>query len=201
MTQDANRSFLNEEVCLVLNSLWMPVAWKTPQQAITSLCSEVGQTPPGYILDVTPDGVNRYTWDEWVELPLEARHLPLLANRRPIRCPTIVTMGGYGQMPTRGQGFSSKAIQRRDKGVCQVSGRKLKPGEGNLGHLKAKAKGGKRTFENIVWMDKQLNLIQGTRTVEEMGWTLLSTPKPPQPLPACADITPRLPDHEKFCIQ
>jgi len=194
------KHWLNEEVTLVLNSLWQPIGWTTPKKAIVSLCSESGQMPPGYVLDVSPDGIQRYTWDEWVMLPLEDRHLPLLANRRPIRCPTVVLTPNYHQMPVKGQGFSSKAIRKRDKDTCQVSGRKLGPGEGNLGHLKARAKGGKKTFDNIVWMDKQLNLIQGTRTIEEMGWTLLKPAEPPKATPACVGIEPKLPEHAKFTL-
>lgn len=200
-------SVLNKEITLILNSVWQPVGWKTPAQAITSLCSEVGQSAPGFIIDVITDkdglveSAERYTFEEWMELPVEPRHLAILTKRGPIRCPTVVVMATYDQMPVKAKGFSSRAIRERDRDTCQVSGRRLRPGEGNLGHIKAKAKGGKKTFDNIVWMDKALNLLQGTKTVEEMGWSLLRKPTQPKPRPACFDVNEaKVPEHRPFVI-
>jgi hypothetical protein len=199
-------SYLNAEIVLVLNNAWQAIGWKTPAQAIVSLCPEQGQEPPGYVIDVITDGegaiqsAERYSWDDWCKLPVEPRHLPILTKRGAIRCPTVVVMASFGQMPVKAKGFSAKAIRERDKDTCQVSGRKLKPGEGNLGHDKARSKGGSKTFDNIVWMDKTLNLLQGTRTFAEMGWNLISKPQPPKPLPACVGIEPRQPEHRPFTL-
>lgn len=197
-------SVLEKEIVLVLNCYWQAVGWKTPAAAITSLCPEPGQESPGYVIDVVTDGDGkvqdaiRYTLAEWMELPVEPRHLTILTKSRAIRCPTVVVMANFDQMPVKAKTFSSRAIRERDKETCQVSGRKLAPGEGNLGHLIARAKGGKKSFDNIVWMDKTLNLLQGTRTVEEMGWNLLRKPDAPRPLPACFGIEPKRPEHAHF---
>jgi 5-methylcytosine-specific restriction endonuclease McrA len=80
-----------------------------------------------------------------------------------------------------------------------VSGRKLAKGEGNAGHIVARAKGGKRTWENLVYMDSRLNTLQGTKLPEEMGWNLLTTPRAPKPIPASFHITePKSPDQQPF---
>lgn len=199
---------LNKPIVLVLNRYWQAVAWKTPIEAIKTLCTQTGQEAENFVLDVITDPQTgkildtiRYTWDEWIELPVESRHLPILTKRRPVRCPTVVVASNFSSGLSRAIGFSAKAIRERDGNTCQVSGRKLKPGEGNLGHIKAKAKGGKKTFDNIVYMDKTLNLLQGTRTPEEMGWTLLKTPKAPKPIPATFLIRePKLPEHKELVI-
>lgn len=202
------KSWLNEEIVLVLNSLWQPVGWSTPSDIICALCTKSGEEPRNFVIDVITDpetkqviDTPRYTWDEWCLLPLESRHLPILTRSGAIRCPTLVTMTGYSQMPVKGKTFSPRAIRDRDNNTCQVSGRKLKPGEGNMGHLIAKAKGGKRTFDNIVYMDKHLNLLQGTRTVEEMGWSLIRPVQPPKVVPACFNIgEAKLPEQNHFIV-
>ncbi len=202
------KSWLHEEIVLVLNSIWQPVGWSTPADVICPLCTKPGEEPRNFVIDVITDpktgqiiDTPRYTWEDWVQLPLEPRHLPILTRSGAIRCPTLVTMTGYSQMPLQGKTFSPRAIRERDGDTCQVSGRKLKPGEGNMGHLIAKAKGGKRTFDNIVYMDKHLNLLQGTRTVEEMGWSLIKPAVPPKPFPACASIKEaKLPEHSPFLL-
>lgn len=202
-------SLLDKPIVLILNRLWIPIAWKTPKEAIKSLCCENGQDACNFVLDVITEPETgtivdavRYTWDEWIELPVEPRHLPILTKSRPVRCPTVVISGAYEENPVKAVSFSSEAIRRRDGDTCQVSGKKLKPGEGNLGHIKARAKGGKKTFDNIVWMDRALNSLQGTRTPEEMGWTLAKKPAAPKAVPASFKITdPKLPEHKPLVIQ
>lgn len=200
------KSYLNEEITMVLNRYWLPVAWKTPAQAITSLCPEKNQEPTNFVLDVISDdrggivNVNRYSWDEWVKLPVEARHLPLMTKYGAIRCPTLIVHTNYEDNPFRADSFSKKAIWKRDGGVCQVSGRKLSKDEGNMGHDQAASNGGKWSFDNIVLMDKRLNLLQGTKTFAEMGWNLIKQPKAPAPVPASFKIKDAKTEEQKNFI-
>lgn len=123
-------------------------------------------------------------WEDWLRLPVRGSDLILTCKTGQFRCPLVLICPAYAKIPTRGPNFSSEAIRRRDHDTCQVSGRKLAKGQGNLGHIVARAKGGKKTFDNIVYMDKDLNTLQGTRTPAEMGWALLKAPEAPKPVPA-----------------
>lgn len=202
-------SLLHKQVVLELNAFWMPLSWKTPAQAITSLCTESGEKPHGFVIDPIVDeetgkmvDYQRYSWDEWMTLPVKPQHLALLTKRGAIRCPTVILASLCREMPVKALGFSPDAIRIRDGDTCQVSGRKLAPGEGNMGHLQARAFGGKKTFDNIVYMDKELNRIQGTKTVEEMGWTLIKEPTAPKPMPASFRITePKTQEHKHFILR
>lgn len=138
-------------------------------------------------------------WDAWVQLPIRECDFAISTGRGFVRVPSVIVSPEFDGMPLRGRKLTGKALRERDGGICQVSGRALKEGEGNMGHLKARAKGGARTWENLVYMDKKLNSLQGTRTIEEMGWKLAKEPKRPAPIPACAiPITPKTPDHVPF---
>jgi hypothetical protein len=152
-------------------------------------------SPPykGMSIDIDEDGnlveSVPVKWDEWIKLPVRENDLTIGVKDGSIRCPTVVITHSYASMPRKTPAFTSEAVRRRDRGVCQVSGRKLQDGEGNLGHIVARAKGGKRSWRNIVYMDRHLNTLQGTRTPEEMGWKLLNEPKEPGPVPVAALVS------------
>lgn len=174
----------------------------TVRAAFTFLCSQAPAKPgakvvkPGYAIDFTTvtneqgqtslDTANTVSFEDWVKLPVREGDLsiqigpdPVTGAPRSIRVPLVVICSNYEEVPKKRVRWSPAAVRNRDKGVCQVSKRKLAPGEGNTGHIIARSKGGKDTFENTIYMDKKLNTIQGTKTPEEMGWNV-SKPKAPK---------------------
>lgn len=199
-------SVLDKPIVLKLNRLWQRIGWATPREAFVAMCGGAyGGTPPAKGLSITTDengelieGV-ALDWSDWVNLPIRDCDFAISTGRGLVRVPSVIVSPEYDGMPLKGRKFSGKALRERDGGICQVSGRALAPGEGNVGHIKARAKGGARTWENTVYMDKKLNSLQGTRTPEEMGWRLLKEPTRPAPIPACAiPSKPLLPDHAPF---
>jgi 5-methylcytosine-specific restriction endonuclease McrA len=99
-----------------------------------------------------------------------------------IICPNYSKINHKYRKPT------SKNVRERDKNTCQVSGRILAPGEGNLDHTQPRSRGGENSWENLVYMDKNLNSLKGDRTIAEMGWKLLREPKPLPIIPVSATI-------------
>jgi hypothetical protein len=164
-----------------------------------------GGTLPARGLSITTDengelveGVE-VDWENWIKLPIRPCDFSIATKNGEVRVPSVLVCPEYSGMPIRGRPLTLDAIRRRDGDKCQVSGRTLLKGEGNMGHIIAKAKGGKRSWENLVYMDKRLNTIQGTKTPEEMGWRLISDPRPLKPVPASFQITePKLEDHRPF---
>ena len=76
---------------------------------------------------------------------------------------------------------------RNDRG-CQYTGRALRPEEGSLDHVLPRSRGGKDTWENLVWSSKDVNTRKGNRLPHEAGLKLLKQPRAPKELPASAFI-------------
>jgi 5-methylcytosine-specific restriction endonuclease McrA len=72
--------------------------------------------------------------------------------------------------------------------VCQYTGRKLRPSEGNIDHIVPRSRGGKTTWENCVLADKKVNSKKGNRLPEEIGLRLIRSPKAPKEVPTTALI-------------
>lgn len=185
---------LNKQICLALNRAWMCLDFRSVRKAtedITSINPTTGQ-PPFLFLDLTydlnPDGSHNtevllnarpVSVDEWLALPVRGCDLAINCGTRQLRAPTLIVATNYADVPVKTPKFSSEAIRERDGNICQATKRKLAPGEGDLGHDIAKAHGGKRSWQNIAWIDKRLNREQGTRTFREMGWDIKpAVPKP-----------------------
>jgi len=188
-------SVLDKPIVLKLNRLWQRIGWSTPRQAFTAMVGgEYGGTPPFQALSITADENGELiegialNWDDWIKLPIRPCDFAISTGRGEIRVPSV-----------RRRVLTGKAIRERDGHRCQVSGRILKEGDGNMGHIVARAKGGARSWENLVYMDKRLNTLQGTHTPEEMGWTLLGKPIEPPAVPASYLITePKHDSHTPF---
>jgi 5-methylcytosine-specific restriction endonuclease McrA len=184
---------LDKVIVLNLNRNWQPINQLPVRKAIVAMCSASKGEKPALALDIETaikeDGsvdiiyVNPVKWEDWIKLPVRENDFYIQTAHQKIRVPTVIICAEYDKVPTRKVRFSKENIRRRDKDTCQVSGRKLKRGEGNIGHIKAKARGGKDTWENVVYMDKELNNKQGTNTPEEMGWTLINKPFEPKETP------------------
>lgn len=183
----------DKQVCLTLNRLWQPLGFRSVRRAIediTSLNPHTGE-PPFMFLDLTfaqnEDGsydtdqlldARPVSVDVWLSLKVRSCDLAISCGRGELRAPTIIVATNYDKLTEHKPKFSPQAIWERDRGICQASGRKLAPHEGDLGHNIPKAKGGRRSFENIALLDKRLNREQGTRTFAEMGWNI--KPKAPR---------------------
>jgi len=72
--------------------------------------------------------------------------------------------------------------------VCQYTGRKLAPHEGNIDHVVPRSRGGKTSWDNCVLAHKEINSRKADRLPQEAGLRLLKEPTPPKTLPATALI-------------
>jgi 5-methylcytosine-specific restriction endonuclease McrA len=100
-------------------------------------------------------------------------------------------------MPKRRPKLDNRGIRERDKAICQVTGQYAP--DGNVDHMKPKSRGGaKKSWENMVWMKRELNSVKGNRTIEEMGWKLIRRPEKPKEKDICLLIPPRHPDWLMF---
>lgn len=75
------------------------------------------------------------------------------------------------------KGFSKRLILARDNYTCVYCGKHAN----TIDHVNPKAKGGQDTYENCVASCVKCNSHKGSKTLEQMGWSLPFKPKTPSP--------------------
>jgi 5-methylcytosine-specific restriction endonuclease McrA len=186
---------LNKVIVLALNSAWQPINHYTVKKAIKSMTSGLDGQPPLKALDLdyeldengepnTDKLIQSHPtlWEDWVQLPVRAWDEFIQTNNRDfgentgrIRVPTVVVACNYSGMPQYTPRANARTIRLRDGGICQYSG-EFVGNKGNLDHVIPRDKGGKDTFDNLVWCKQKINSDKGNRYNHEAGLKLLRKP-------------------------
>jgi len=170
---------LTKSNVLVLNRHWQAIDVKTPIEAFGMIAAGNATA-----LDIQSGGDMRpVTWEEWVRLPVRPEDNAIGTVSGGVRIPSVLVLARYDKVPKRRPKFCAKAIWERDGGVCQYTGRKLKPSEGNIDHVVPISRGGATTWENCVLADRKINSRKGNKLPEEAGLKLLRRPTTPPELP------------------
>ena len=176
---------LNRNTVLVLNKNWQAVGIKSPADTFAMLMTD---TATGlYIRGL--DYMVPLCWSDWLQLPVEEDDDFVLTINRKIKIPKVIILSKFDRVPRKRPRFSQKNIWIRDNFTCQYTGKKLRPGEGNIDHVVPKSRGGSTAWENCVLACKQVNAKKADATPEEAGLKLLKTPEPPKELPVFHYIT------------
>lgn len=138
--------------------------------------------------------------DEWMNLAVRSCDLVINCGCRQLRAPTIIVASSYSDIPMKRPKFSTQAIWERDNYTCQVTGERVTRETGDLGHNVAKANGGRKSWENIALIRKDLNRQQGTRTFADMGWTHVK-PKAPRAARVILTIDDMKHDSQKHFLE
>jgi hypothetical protein len=185
---------LNKTIVLALNALWQPIHHYTVQKAVKSMTSGLDGQPPLLALDMEfvldehgqpTEKISTFqalAWDDWIQLPVRPYDLFIQTGRGKIRVPTIVVARNFKGMPEYSPRPNSKSIRERDGGVCQYTGEYVGK-DGNLDHVVPRDKGGRDTFENLVWCKKKVNSDKGNKLPHEAGLTLRRKPVAPKKVP------------------
>ena len=180
---------LNKSIVLVLNRNWQAINVRTPQEAFCMMATNVTTALDIELGDgARPEGLRPVTWDEWITLPIREGDNAVHTVRGPIRVPTVIVAVNFAKVPKKRPKLCAKTIRERDGNRCQYTGKLLKPEEGSLDHVLPRSRGGKDTWENLVWSGKVVNARKGNRLPHEAGLKLLSVPRAPKELPASALI-------------
>ena len=132
--------------------------------------------------------MNPLAWDEWVKLPVRDFDFSISTPRLLLRVPTVIVSTQYDRMPLRMPRVTRAAIFERDRGVCQYSGEFVGKNGGNLDHVVPRDRGGRDSFENLVWSKKEINSLKANRLPHEAGLRLRKPPVAPRVVPATALI-------------
>jgi 5-methylcytosine-specific restriction endonuclease McrA len=175
---------LNKSIVLVLNRNWQAINVRTPQEAFCMMATNVATG----LEFVGEDSIRPVTWEEWITLPIHPQDNAVHTVRGAIRVPTVIVAVNYAKVPKKRPKLCAKTIRERDGNRCQYTGKLLKPDEGSLDHVLPRSRGGKDTWENLVWSSKDVNSRKGDRLPHEAGLKLLSVPRAPKERPASALI-------------
>ena len=175
---------LNKAVVLVLNRNWQAINVRTPAEAFCQMATGVATA-----LEIEgEDHIRPVPWDEWITLPIRPQDNAVHTVRAPIRVPTVIVLANFARVPKKRPKLCARTIRERDRNRCQYTGRVLRPEEGSLDHVVPRSRGGRDTWENLVWASRAVNVRKANRLPHEAGLRLLSVPRAPKELPATALI-------------
>jgi len=178
------KNIIHKNVVLVLNRNWQAIAITTPANAFSQMATD---TATG--LDIqSSEWMQPVTWDEWKDLTVREGDLAIGVTDGEVRVPTVIVLCKYNKVPIHRPKLNSRNLWLRDGGICQYSGKKLKPSEGNIDHVIPLSRGGKNSWENCVLSCKALNQKKADRTPQEAGLKLLRQPVQPKPIPITATL-------------
>ena len=187
---------LNKSTVLVLNRNWQAIHVKTPAQAFCMMATDAATA-----LAIEANGDMRpVKWADWLRLAVRDGDNCVHTVHGAVRVPTVIVLANYAKVPKRRPKFSAKNIWQRDGAICQYTGRKLAPHEGNIDHVVPRSRGGRTAWDNCVLAHKEINSRKADRLPEEAGLRLRRQPMVPRELPATALIrnAHRVRDWEHF---
>jgi 5-methylcytosine-specific restriction endonuclease McrA len=172
------------DAVLVLNRNWQAIDVTDVETAFCNICR-------GVCTAIDTDSMKPVNLAEWLALPVAHGQKSIGTIHGQVRVPTVIAAVNYAKMPKKRPKLCARTVAERDKNRCQYTGKLLKSHEGNLDHVVPRSRGGKDTWENLVWAAKEVNTKKADRLPQEAGLTLLSAPKAPKEVPAMLSIKPR----------
>lgn len=169
---------LTKATVLVLNRNWQAINVRTPAGAFCQMMTNAATA-----LDISEGAMTPVRWNEWLGLPIREGDVFVNTPRGRVRVPTVLVAVRYARVPKRRPNLSARSIWVRDGGQCQYTGRRLKPGEGNIDHVVPLSRGGVTSWENCVLSHREVNSRKGSQLPQEAGLRLLRQPVAPKEVP------------------
>jgi 5-methylcytosine-specific restriction endonuclease McrA len=178
-------SSLNKDIVLVLNKNWQAINITTPSEALSMMyCdSATGLNIKG------KDDMIPLKWKEWLNLICDENDTFVKTVQGNIKIPKIIILCKYDKVPKKRPKLTRKGIWLRDEGICQYTGKKINPNDGNIDHVIPKSRGGKTDWTNCVLAHRKVNAKKADKTPEEAGLKLIRQPYTPKELPVSFYIT------------
>lgn len=190
---------LNQEVTLVLNSSWSPVASIDIEKAMNSLfrgtfkALDIEYRENGEIHSLNPLEAH-----EWLDLPIREGDFFLKTVNRLVKIPTVLIAKNFSKTIFLHKSLTIKNVRERDGGICQYSGRRLSHKDGSVDHVLPRSRGGSNSWDNLVYCHKDINRHKGNKLNHEAGLSLLREPFEPKPMPLGSVLRPEHRDWQIF---
>ena len=170
---------LKQTTVLVLNKNWQAINVNCPADALSMMYSG---TATGLFIE--DDGnMTPMKWEQWITMSKNESYCYINTIRGEIAIPKVIILSNYNKVPKKRPKFTKRNIWIRDGGVCQYTGKKLSPNEGNIDHIVPKSKGGHTSWTNCVLTHNKINAMKGDKTLDESGLKLLKNPNAPREVP------------------
>ena len=187
---------------LVLNKNWQAIGIETVQKSMKKFFT-------GSRRFVNPETYEVYDLQEWLSKEPKPDQLYVVAAKRLVLAPEIVLLTNYDDMPRNEVRLTRRNVLVRDKFKCQYCGTKVaKPAQGakvrklseyTWDHVTPRALGGKTSWANIVTACFKCNTRKASKTLEQVGFKLLSKPaKPPWSLSLVKHVSNKPISWDKF---
>lgn len=176
---------------LVLNLVWQPIGETDVETALTD-CAKGGRTA------IDTEFMTALSWEEWIKLPVRDGDGVIHTPNFLVRAPTVIVARNYARMPKKRPRLDRRGVGQRDEYTCVYTG--VHCPDGNLDHVLPRSRGGRDSWENLVWADRKVNHAKGSRTPEEAGLRLRRKPFKPVEVPISVTIEPKHPDWEHFLL-
>lgn len=194
-------NIVDRKIVLNLNANWQAIGIRTVQQAFIAMNGGDSENPPVKALDIsyslkengeydfdTMPTMIPVSWLEWISLPIYEHHLVCNTSRYKIRVPSVIISVNYHKVPKKRFRPTKSVLYELQKGICAYSGEAIPIKAGNIEHRLPKSHGGKETFENLLFVNKEINSKRGNRPLEELGIQPLFRHKEPAPIPVSFTI-------------
>ena len=90
--------------------------------------------------------------------------------------PSVIILNRYVNIPYREETLATRrGVLRRDGHSCAYCGKQAS----TVDHVVPKSRGGKHSWENLVACCLRCNNNKGDKTLNQLGWKLRFTPRPP----------------------
>lgn len=169
---------------LVLNKNWQAIDTMNVETAFCNLVRGVATA-------IDTDTMRPVNFEEWRTLAIRENDKSVGTTRGRVRVPTVIACVSFDRMPKKTPKLTTANVRKRDGNRCGYTNRLLGPGEGNLDHVVPQSRGGKTTWENLTWCDKNVNQTKGDKTPEEAGLKLVRKLRALREVPAMLLIEPR----------
>ena len=109
----------------------------------------------------------------------EADDEVLRSERMTLKAPRVIRLKRFVKVPYRARlPLTRKNLTARDLGKCGYCGHV----GSTIDHVLPRSKGGQHVWENVVLACSPCNAKKSDKTLDQLGWKLLVTPKPPKGL-------------------
>lgn len=171
---------IHNQNILVLNRNWQAISTTSAYEAFSQLTNE---TARGLAIDDV-NGMAPLSWENWKKLEILEGDQVIGTPNGKIKIPKIIILSNYSKQPMKTLKFGIAGLWKRDKGICQYTGKKLKKSQANIDHIIPQSKGGDTSWENCVLSDIKVNQKKADRTPRQAGLRLLNKPIRPAKVPS-----------------
>lgn len=168
-------NIFNQKI-LVLNKNWLPTNIVRTESCMNRIFTES-------CVPLETEMWTPVSLEDWIELSPELNLPKVRTGRSVIAVPEIIIAKNYSGMPktrTVPKKPNNSHILKRDRNICQYTGKKMNPDELNVDHVIPKARGGGNSWDNLVTCSKEINSAKGNRSNEEVGLKLIRKPTVPK---------------------